>query len=120
MYILFKRLHIYSENTTLTRHFKRYTLFLNLRDNWNEISQYQSLSEDFIRDFKDRVHWGYILECQTLSEDFLEEFKAHLYYLVFTNTPFFAAPPPTFQDFLEELQINEKEFVEAFLENINI
>ena len=33
------------------------------------------LSEDFIREFQDKVVWRYISEYQTLSEDFKEEFK---------------------------------------------
>ena len=41
---------------------------------WGYISEYQSLSEDFIREFKDRVAWDWISECQVLSEDFIREF----------------------------------------------
>ena len=42
---------------------------------WGWISEYQELSEDFIREFKDDVIWKWISECQTLTEDFIKEFK---------------------------------------------
>ena len=41
---------------------------------WNHISSYKFLSEDFIRDFKDKVKWYYISYFQKLSEDFIREF----------------------------------------------
>ena len=28
--------------------------------NWKKISEYQNLSEDFIREFKDKVEWDWI------------------------------------------------------------
>ena len=37
------------------------------------ISRYQKLSENFIREFKDKVNWEYISKYQTLSEDFKKE-----------------------------------------------
>jgi phosphoribosylanthranilate isomerase len=42
---------------------------------WNRISKYQKLSEDFIREFKDEVCWDLISIYQKLSEDFIREFK---------------------------------------------
>jgi hypothetical protein len=42
---------------------------------WWRISYHQTLSEDFIREFKDRVDWEGISKKQTLSDDFLEEFE---------------------------------------------
>ena len=42
---------------------------------WNWISVYQNLSEDFIRKFKDKVDWKHISRFQKLSEDFIREFK---------------------------------------------
>ena len=42
---------------------------------WYWVSQHQHLSEDFIREFKDRVHWGCISDYQNPSEDFIREFK---------------------------------------------
>ena len=43
------------------------------------ISMCQHLSEDFIREFQDRVDWVYISNSQHLSEDFIREFKDRLY-----------------------------------------
>ena len=53
--------------------------FPQLKENkyidWFWISEYQKLSEDFIREFKDKVNWYWISEKQKLSEDFIREFK---------------------------------------------
>ena len=43
--------------------------------NWDYISFSQKLSEDFIREFKDKVDWDYISYYQKLSQDFIREFK---------------------------------------------
>ena len=46
---------------------------------WNNIDFYRNkLSEDFIREFQDKVWWNYISEFQKLSEDFIREFKEKL------------------------------------------
>ena len=42
---------------------------------WGKISRYQTLSEDFVRDFKDKVDWLDISIHQTLSENFIIEFQ---------------------------------------------
>ena len=42
---------------------------------WGMISQIKYLSEDFIREFKDRVDWELISSQQKLSEDFIREFQ---------------------------------------------
>jgi len=42
---------------------------------WINISGYQELSEDFIREFQDKVDWIHISYFQKLSEDFIREFK---------------------------------------------
>jgi len=45
--------------------------------NWYGMSYiYQIISEDFIREFQDKVHWDSISWCQTLSEDFIREFHS--------------------------------------------
>jgi len=46
-----------------------------LRNDWKIISYYKYLSEDFIREFKDKVIWEYISESQKLSEAFIREFQ---------------------------------------------
>jgi len=43
--------------------------------NWYRISRYQKLSEDFIREFKNKVNWCEISACQKLSPKFITEFK---------------------------------------------
>ena len=43
--------------------------------NWKILSMYQHLSENFIREFKDKVDWTNISGYQHLSEDFIREFK---------------------------------------------
>ena len=45
------------------------------REQWVDISINQSLSEDFIREFQDKVDWDWISKYQNLSEDFIREFK---------------------------------------------
>ena len=43
--------------------------------NWEWISEYQKLSESFIREFKDKVNWNGISAYQKLSESFIREFQ---------------------------------------------
>ena len=42
---------------------------------WDYISRYQKLSEDFIREFQDVINWGYVSAYQKLSEPFIREFQ---------------------------------------------
>ena len=46
-----------------------------IKDNWHLISQHQNLSENFIREFNDDVNWYNISMHQKLSENFIREFK---------------------------------------------
>jgi hypothetical protein len=50
------------------------------RVNWDHVSRYQKLSENFIREFKGEVSWFYISEYQKLSENFIKEFKDRVYW----------------------------------------
>ncbi|HNW67062.1 MAG TPA: hypothetical protein PKO10_07670, partial [Aliarcobacter cryaerophilus] len=43
--------------------------------NWYNISIYQKLSEEFIKEFSDKVNWYYISEYQKLSESFIKEYN---------------------------------------------
>ena len=43
--------------------------------NWEDISEHAYLSEDFIREYKDKVVWHCISSYQTLSENFIKEFQ---------------------------------------------
>ena len=48
---------------------------------WNNISAYQKLSEDFIREFKDKLNRLCISKYQKLSEDFIREFKNKVHWI---------------------------------------
>ena len=47
---------------------------------WKMISSKQKLSEDFIRKFQDKVDWASISSEQELSEDFFREFQDKMYW----------------------------------------
>ncbi len=47
---------------------------------WVFTSKYYKLSEDFIREFQDKVDWESILIYQRLSEDFIREFQDKVYW----------------------------------------
>ena len=51
---------------------------INNNVNWPSISFYYKLSENFIREFKDKVNWSGISYYQKLSENFKKEFKHKL------------------------------------------
>ena len=68
--------------------------------NWDWISQYQKLSEQFIEKFQDRVSWDYISAYQELSEEFIEKYgdkrfirlnvdKLKMNQISIRNIPFF-------------------------------
>ena len=42
---------------------------------WDMISSHQKLSENFIREFADKLDWCWISQYQQLSEDFIREFQ---------------------------------------------
>jgi hypothetical protein len=37
---------------------------------WDYISQFTELTEQFIEEFENKVNWDYIFDCQIISEDF--------------------------------------------------
>ncbi|NCC71448.1 ATP-binding protein [bacterium] len=47
---------------------------------WWRISEFQKLSEDFIREYKDYLDWYHISCCQTLSEEFIIEFEDKVHW----------------------------------------
>ena len=51
-----------------------------MEGHWDTISQYQVLSENFIRDFRGKVCWKKISLYQQLSEYFIKEFADRLYW----------------------------------------
>ena len=56
---------------------REYTKYLD-KDTWGSISCYQTLSIDFIREFKKKLEWGPISAHQELNEDFIIEFKDYV------------------------------------------
>ena len=67
------------ENKNITQRVNEYlgTDYKGLitQEQWEVISAYQNLSEDFIREFQDKVNWSYISKYQKLSETFIREFQ---------------------------------------------
>lgn len=48
--------------------------------NWELISAYKCLSEEFIREFKTKISWINVSYNQNLSEEFITEFKDFVYW----------------------------------------
>lgn len=44
-------------------------------NDWDRISNYQYLTESFIRKYQDKINWEFISKYQKLSEDLIIEFK---------------------------------------------
>jgi hypothetical protein len=68
--------------------------------NWYSISAYQTLSEDFIREFKDEVNWYSISAYQSLSEDFIREFEDKVHW------PLISESQPLSEEFIREFKDN--------------
>jgi len=47
----------------------------HLRAFWTNLATTQKLSEDFMREFQNKLPWYLISSCQKLSEDFIREFQ---------------------------------------------
>jgi len=45
---------------------------------WVKISEYQELSEDFIREYQDKLDWWNISQYQKLSEEFILEYQFYV------------------------------------------
>ena len=71
--------------------------------NWEYISKYHKLSENFIREFQDKVDWYYISKYQKLSENFIREFKDKVNW-----------------EFISEYFLLSESFVREFKNKINI
>ena len=78
--------------------------------NWNDIEFYQDnkLSDDFIREFQDKVDWNFISKYQKLSENFIREFqdKVDWYYIAMNQK--------LSKKFIREFQINTKILFEYY------
>ena len=93
---------------------------------WNGISRYQKLSENFIREFKDKVSWIYISSNQKISEDFIREFKNKIDWLYISYNQNLS------EDFIKEFKdkVNwygisynqklSKDFIREFKDKIDI
>lgn len=53
---------------------------------WNSISSFRFLSEEFIEAFHENVNWSIICTFQRLSEDFIRKFSDKVDYKVLGNT----------------------------------
>ena len=63
--------------------------FIQINDNANRysISEYQKLSENFIREFKYKVDWVHISYQYILSENFIRKFKNKVDWVyIYQNT----------------------------------
>ena len=47
---------------------------------WSDVSSHVELSEQFIREYADKINWEYISKYQKLSEQFIEEFKDEVHW----------------------------------------
>lgn len=46
--------------------------------NWGVISYYSNLSEEFMREFKDKLNWSNACIMQVMSDDFIIEMKDYV------------------------------------------
>ncbi len=53
--------------------------------NWIYISAYKKLSEEFIKEFQDKVDWYFISKRQKLSESFIKEFQNKIDWKMFNE-----------------------------------
>ena len=93
-------------------------------EQWREISIYKYLSEEFIKEFKDRVYWYNISHSQKLSEEFIEEFKNKVDWI---NISYFQILSEAFiREFKDEVdwyyiaasQILSARFIDEFIDYI--
>ena len=55
-------------------------------NDWTIISHHHKLSEEFIREFQNKVEWHYISRFQPISENFISEFKHFVdWYIISEN-----------------------------------
>ena len=88
---------------------------------WGWVSRWQNLTESFMREMKDYVKWNNAAECQKMSEDFiLENYDRVNYYCLVKNKR--KDMKKTTEHLMYELsfKINEKIFEETFIKNKKI
>ena len=92
---------------------------------WYNISIYQKLSENFIREFQDKVDWFYISKYQKLSEEFIREFQDKIdWYNIFKYQKLSENFIREFQDkvdwdFVSKYQNLSENFIREFQDKIN-
>jgi hypothetical protein len=79
---------------------------------WYNISTYHNLSEEFIKEFKDKVFWKSISKNQILSESFIREFENRVSWIEISRRFVFSF------DFLNEFK--EKIIWDKYLETHKI
>jgi hypothetical protein len=83
---------------------------------WNHISTHTDISEDFIREFQDKLDWDSISQYQNLSESFMEEFKHKLdWYLISTFQKMSKDFIIKFTDELEPLGLIQNKYIDKDL-----
>ena len=84
---------------------------------WSAICRYQKLSENFIREFKDKVHWGVVSIYQNnLSDEFKTEFANKLNFVV-SNDVALVFPDDTTKNRKNRIQLNRQIFDKQLLDN---
>ncbi len=93
--------------------------------NWNSISRYQKLSEEFIEKFQDKVKWKVVLRYQELSEEFIEKFQNKVnWYWISIYQKLTEKFIEKFQDkinwkFISRHQKLSEEFIEKFQDKVD-
>ena len=72
-------------------------------DDWYSISEYQSLSEEFIEKYSNKLNWYWISKRQSLSEKFIEKHSDKVVW-----------------EFISELQSLSEEFIRKHINKIHI
>lgn len=102
---------------------RKYVGYFN-STHWHKISASQTLSEDFIREFSDKVGWISICSTQHLSENFIKEFQDKVDWYCISHYQTLS------EDFIREFQHKihwraislkelSKEFVCEFYDKLN-
>jgi len=92
---------------------------------WKYISQYRYLTEDFIREFKDKVNWDWISSNQELSESFIRKFQDKVNWdWISVHQRLSESFIREFKDkvFWNELSFNQKlseDFIREFKDKVN-
>lgn len=80
---------------------------------WMAVCRYQKLSEDFIREFQDKIQWGVLSVYHDLSDSFKTEFSSKLIFTI-ANDNIVVNPDDTTQN---RIQINRQIFDRQLLDN---